>query len=588
MKDEGEAHLAPTEETARSAGGGAPGPPGSRALRRLAAVAAGKAEADLVLTGGSLVNVFTEELQEGWGVAVADGRVAFVGPDQDVAARAGEATERVDLAGDLVAPGLVEGHTHLTRVSPSEMMDRQVACGVTTSIVESQELSYILGPRGARVFLDEAEQLAGRLLYTVSGLMSNDPVLDAQHRAEDWISLLDHPRAAGVGEIYWADLLRGHQRTEALVDAALDRGLAVEGHGAGARLAVIDALAASGVGSDHEGISGEDVLMRLRVGLVAFARHGATRQDLPAIAPLLHDHRVDVSRVGLVCDGVEPDALERGDSLNSVVEQAIELGVPLARAVRMASRTVADHFGLGRWLGGLGPAMLADLVVLPRDGGFRPRLVLVAGRRPAPSRPSSYPTWMLETVRLPGLRPELLSRPPLGRWRAIEFRGPLVTQEVESDGQSDLICTVVDRTGGTRGFRGLLRGFGLQGGAAAISSGWECPGILVVGDGPEDMAVAAGRLEELQGGVVVTSGRRVLAEFRAPVAGLYSTEPTGAVISQLAGVNHSMRELGCVMPNPVLSLEVLTTAAIPFFRIWAGGYRRLKDGALVGLEWDSP
>jgi adenine deaminase len=100
------------------------------------------------------------------------------------------------------------------------------------------------------------------------------------------------------------------------------------------------------------------------------------------------------------------------------------------------------------------------------------------------------------------------------------------------------------------------------------------------------MAIAARRLEELRGGAVVTSGRRVLAEFPAPVAGLYSTEPLGTVVSQVAAVNRSMRELGCVMPNPILSLEVLTTAAIPFFRIWAGGYRRLKDGALVGLEWD--
>src|SRR5207247_5765286 len=47
--------------------------PSGHTLRRLTAVASGRAEADLVLTGGSLVNVFTEELQEGWGVAVADG-----------------------------------------------------------------------------------------------------------------------------------------------------------------------------------------------------------------------------------------------------------------------------------------------------------------------------------------------------------------------------------------------------------------------------------------------------------------------------------------------------------------------------------
>jgi len=572
--DEGEARLAPT-----------PGPPGRQTLQRLRAVASGRAEADLILTGGSLVNVFTEEVQEGWGLAVADGRVAFVGPDREVAERAGEATERIDVAGDLIAPGLVEGHTHLTRVSPSEMMDRQVASGVTTTIVESQELSFIVGSPGARVFIDESGRLAGRVLYTVSSLMSIDPAQDEQIRAEDWIPLLDHPRVAGVGEIYWADLVRGHPRTEALVDAALSRGMAVEGHGAGARLATIEALAASGVGSDHEGITAEDVLTRLRAGLVTFARHGATRQDLPAIAALFRDHDLDLSRMGLVCDGVEPDALERGDTLNSVVEQAVELGLPLARAVRMASRTVAEHFGLGRWLGGLGPAMHADLVVLPKDGGFRPRLVLVDGRPPTPSPPSSYPSWLLDTVHLPGLEPELLTRPPVGRWRALEFRGPLATQEVESDGQSDLVCTVVDRTGGKRGFRGLLRGLGLERGAVAISSGWECTGVLVVGDRPDDMAIAAGRLEGLRGGVVVASQRGVLAEFPAPVAGLYSTEPMGTGVSQVAAVNRSMEDLASVMPNPILSLEVLTTAAIPFLRIWAGGYRRLRDGALLGLEW---
>jgi len=70
------------------------------------------------------------------------------------------------------------------------------------------------------------------------------------------------------------------------------------------------------------------------------------------------------------------------------------------------------------------------------------------------------------------------------------------------------------------------------------------------------------------------------------VAGLYSTEPMGAVVAQVAGVNRAMRDLGCHLPNPILSLEVLTTAAIPFLRIWAGGYRRLRDGAVLGLAWE--
>lgn len=51
---------------------------------------------------------------------------------------------------------------------------------------------------------------------------------------------------------------------------------------------------------------------------------------------------------------------------------------------------------------------------------------------------------------------------------------------------------------------------------------------------------------------------------------------------KLAG---ALSALGWRRPNPILSLEVLTTAAIPFPRISPAGCRRLRDGAQVGLEW---
>lgn len=554
-------------------------------LRRLASVAQAREPADLVLTGGSLLNVFTEEVQQGWGLAVADGRVAFAGPDEEVAARAGADTERIDLAGDVAAPGLIEAHTHLTRARVSDFADRQVAAGVTTTVAECMELAAVTGVEGVRELLEEAENVAGRLFYAISGLIVVDPEQDRRFEPDDWIPLLDHPRVGALGEVYWADLLRGHARTERLIAAALERGMPVEGHGAGARPPALNALAAFGTGADHEGVSAADLLARLRVGLYGLARHGATRQDLPAVAALWKEGPLDLGRLGLVTDGVEPDLLDRGESLNGVVDQAVGLSVPLARAVRLASRNVAEHLGVGRWLGGLAPGMLADVAVVPRDGGFRPRLVLVGGRRPAASPPSRYPSWLLDTVRLNGLRPELLTPPGPGRWRAMEQVAPLVTREVESGGRDALVCTVVDRLGGSRGFRGLWRGFGLSGGGVAISSCWESPGLLIAGDRPEDMALAAGRVAELHGGVAVARAGQILADWAAPVAGLYATGPIGEVVEQVRSVNGALAALGCPWPNPVLTLETLTTAAIPFLRIWAGGYTRLRDGKHVGLEW---
>src|SRR5207247_7840713 len=290
-------------------------------------------EADLVVAGGALVDVFTEDVHEGWGLAIADGRIAFVGPDAEVAARAGSRTERVELDGDLVAPGLVEGHTHLTRIGVAETAELQVRAGVTTTVVESMEAAVVLGLEGVRALLATAEAAPGRLLFTASGLVICDPEHDERLDADDWPSLLDHPGVIGLGEVYWSVLPRGHRRAEGMIAAALERGLTVEGHGAGARPPALSALAAAGATADHEAIDAADALARLRLGLHTELRHGATRQDLPAMVALWRDRRLDGGRLSLVTDGLEPDILARGDSLNWVVEQAVELGLPLARAV---------------------------------------------------------------------------------------------------------------------------------------------------------------------------------------------------------------------------------------------------------------
>ena len=53
----------------------------AKSMSSLIAVAAGRADADLVLRGGAVVNVHSREVLEGWQVAVIAGRFAYVGPD---------------------------------------------------------------------------------------------------------------------------------------------------------------------------------------------------------------------------------------------------------------------------------------------------------------------------------------------------------------------------------------------------------------------------------------------------------------------------------------------------------------------------
>ena len=99
------------------------------------------------------------------------------------------------------------------------------------------------------------------------------------------------------------------------------------------------------------------------------------------------------------------------------------------------------------------------------------------------------------------------------------------------------------------------------------------------------MGIALERLRDLQGGAVVSAGGKVQAEWRAELAGVLSLEPAARVVARVNSVNAALRDLGCVWPNSLLSIETLTTGVIPHLRIWAEGYVRLRDGAQLGLKW---
>ena len=67
--------------------------------------------------------------------------------------------------------------------------------------------------------------------------------------------------------------------------------------------------------------------------------------------------------------------------------------------------------------------------------------------------------------------------------------------------------------------------------------------IAVVGADYDDMALAANRLGQIEGGFVVVEGGRVLAELALPVAGLMSLEPFEAACAAVwlhgdAGLRH--------------------------------------------------
>ena len=74
--------------------------------KTLAAVAQGRQPADTVITGARLVNVCTAEVQDDIDVAIAEGRIAYVGPKRRPLHRRGHA-----------ASSTLPGQVHRARAS---------------------------------------------------------------------------------------------------------------------------------------------------------------------------------------------------------------------------------------------------------------------------------------------------------------------------------------------------------------------------------------------------------------------------------------------------------------------------------------
>ncbi len=133
----------------------------------------------------------------------------------------------------------------------------------------------------------------------------------------------------------------------------------------------------------------------------------------------------------------------------------------------------------------------------------------------------------------------------------------------------DLVKIAVIERHGVNGniATGFVRGFGLKRGAIASTVCHDHHNIAVVGADYDDMALAANRLGQIEGGFVVVEGGKVLAELALPVAGLMSLEPFEVVEADLRVLRAAAAGLGVVLEEPFLQLAFLALPVIPHLKI---------------------
>ncbi len=534
-----------------------------------------------------MLSVFTREWLAA-DVAVVDGWIAGIGSY--------EGRNQIDAAERFVVPGFVDAHMHLesSKLLVDEFARLVLPFGTTAVVADPHEIANVLGTDGVHWLLDATAGLPLDVYFMASSCVPASRFESPRRELTpgDLASLLRRRRVIGLAEMMnFPGVIAGAPAEVAKLALAQH----VDGHAPGVLGTSLQAYAAAGIRSDHEAYSVEEGRERLRAGMWLLIREGSAARNLQALVPLLAEY--GPGRIAFCTDDREPEHIADDGHINSMVRDAVVLGVTAGDALIAATHSPATWHGLTE-IGAVAPGYRADLLVLPDLVTFLPDVVLKGGLPPAEIPRAPVPDWVRHTVRIGALGPEMFRIPwSGGSARVIGIvPGQIVTDslvdepllhagEALANAERDLAkIGVIERHLGTgRVGLGFVRGFGLERGAIASTVAHDAHNVVVVGMNDASMAAAVRRLANRGGGIVVVDGADVLAELPLPVAGLLSDAPLDDVVRASRAVVEAARSLGCRLDAPFQHLAFLALSVIPSLKLTDWGLVDVDRFELVPL-----
>jgi adenine deaminase len=548
-------------------------------LKELISVARGEIPADLLLKNTRIVNTFIGEIEQA-DVAIYGDRIAGVGDY-------GKAKAIIDLQGQFLAPGLINGHTHIesSMLHPARYAQAVVPRGTLAVVTDLHEIANVCGSEGIKFVTDVTRKLPLDMLFMAPSCVpaTHLETSGAQISSKELRKILAHPKIIGLGEMMnFPGVVSGDE--EVLKKISASKGKIIDGHAPGLAGKELNAYLSAGILSDHESTTLEEGKEKLRRGMYLMIREGSSEKNLDALLPLVTNNTY--KRCFFVVDDLScSDLLQEGD-IDAVVRKAIDRGLEPVRAIQMATINAAEYLRLHD-RGGIGPGYIANLITIKDLAKLNIDMVFYQGKLVARQGKPLFP---LPPITLE-LRDTVRIKPPMGKslkiaavdktYPVIEIvPGQIVTRKavekmkvmdgvVMPDVERDILKLVVverHRASGNIGV-GLVKGFGLKNGALASSVAHDSHNIIAVGTNDLDILKAIEEINRLQGGLVVCADLEILASLPLPIAGLLSPEPLDVVVSQHEIVEKTAASLGNLPPAPFALLSFLALPVIPELRL---------------------
>lgn len=557
--------------------------------RELIKVAMGYSNATLKLENANLVNVFSGEIYLAniyiYKKYIAD----IVEVEKDSFKKADKI---IDIQGKYLVPGFIDSHLHIesSHLTPYHFAEAIIPKGTTTIIADPHEICNALGEEGLNYMLKASENLPMNQYFLVPSCIPSVMKLEntgAEFDADLVDKLLEKDRILGLGEVMdYIGVIHNDKRMEDIIDVAYRKNMFLQGHSPELQGSELSAYLCGGPYTCHETRDGVHAIDKIRKGMTVDARESSISKNIASIIENIKSFK-SPRNLTLCTDDREPkDILEKGH-INDCVRVAIKAGLEPIEAIRAVTLNTAQIYRLDK-RGAIAPSYFADMLVIDNLKDINVEKVFFEGELVAENNKLlvqiNKPHIDLEnknTINIDELKVEdFMIKAPIENGK-LEIVGMEYINKISSvtrkktftvnvkDGYVDLegdelnFAISINRYGKKTKAIAVVENFYVNRGAIATTYSHDSHNLTIIYKKPIDALVAAQRVKNIAGGIVVVENEKVVKELPFPIGGMLSKNSAYELGNDIVDMNKVLRDYGIESASPITRPSTLSLIVIP-------------------------